>query len=95
MDGGTEFAEIVSETVKSECDIRRKIITSRNPQSNSIVERCHKALHKMIHSAQIKDKSDLNAFFGFQVLLAACRKAMNSTVHTTSRATASQLVFGS
>ena len=48
----------------------------------------------MIRSAQIKDKIDLDEFFGFKGVLAACRKATNSTAHTTSRATPSQLVFG-
>ena len=94
MDRGTEFAAEVSETLKSEYGIIKKIITSRNPQSNAIVERCHKTLHNMIRSAQIRDKTDLDSFFGFKGLLAACRKAMNSTVHTTSRATPTQLVFG-
>jgi len=32
--------------------------------------------------------------FGFEGILAACRKAVNSTVHTTAHATPSQLVFG-
>jgi len=59
-----------------------------------MIERCHKTLHNMIRSAQIKDKRDLDSFFGFKGVLAACRKAMNSTVHTTARATLSQLVFG-
>jgi len=47
----------------------------------------------MICSAQIKDEGDLDSFFGFKGILAACRKAMNSTVHTTARATPTQLVF--
>ena len=94
MDRGSEFAAEVSETLKSEYGIIKKIITSRNPQSNAVVERCHKTLHNMIRSAQIKDKKDLDPFFGFKGLLAACRKAMNSTVHTTALATPTQLVFG-
>jgi len=48
----------------------------------------------MIRSAQTMDKRDSDEFFGFQGLLAACRKAVNSTVHTTSWATPTQLVFG-
>jgi len=48
----------------------------------------------MIRSAQITDKRDLDEFFGFQGILAACRKAVNSTVHATSRAMPTQLVFG-
>jgi len=59
-----------------------------------MIERCHKTLHNMIRSAQIKDKRDLDSFFGFKGVLAACWKAVNSTVHTTARATPSQLVFG-
>jgi len=48
----------------------------------------------VIRSAQIKDKRDLDSFFGFKGVLAACQKAVNSTVHTTARAKPSQLVFG-
>jgi len=48
----------------------------------------------MIRSAQIKDKRDLDSFLGFKGVLAACRKAMNSAVCTTARATPAQLVFG-
>jgi len=60
-----------------------------------MIERCHKTLHNMIRSAQIKDKRDLDEFFGFKGVLAACRKAVNSAVHTTARATPTQLlVFG-
>jgi len=94
MDKGSEFAAEVWDTLKNKYGFVRKIITSQNPQSNSIIERCHKTLHNMICSAQIMDKRDLDEFFGFQGILAACRKAMNSTVHTTSRATPTQLVFG-
>jgi len=94
MDKGSEFAAEVRDTLKNEYGFVRKIITSRNPQSNSIIERCHNTLHNMIHSTQITEKRDLDEFFGFQDVLAACPKAMNSTVHTTSRATPTQLVFG-
>jgi len=72
MDKGREFAREVSETLKNEYGIKRKIITSRNPQSNSMLERCHKTLHNMIRSAQIKDKRDLDSFLGFKGVLAAC-----------------------
>jgi len=94
MDKGSEFAAEVRDTLKEECGFVRKTITSRNLQSNSIIERCHKTLHNVICSTQIKDRRDLDKFFGFQSILAACRKAMNSTVHTTSRATPTQSVFG-
>jgi len=67
MDKGREFSREVSETLQNECGIKRKIVTSRNPQSNSMIERCHKTLHSMIRSAQIKDKRDLDSLLGFKV----------------------------
>ena len=94
MDKGREFAKEVSETLTNEYGVKRKIITSHNPQSNSMIERCHKTLHNMIRSAQIKDKRDLDSFLGFKGVLATCGKAMNSTVHSTALATPTQLVFG-
>jgi len=94
MDKGREFAREVSKTLKNKHGIERKIITSCNLQANSMIERCHKTLHNMIRSAQIKDKWDLDSFLGFKGVLAACRKVMNSTVHTTARAMPTQLVFG-
>jgi len=66
MDEGREFARKVSETLKNECGVKRKIVTSCNPQANSMIERCHKTLHNMICSAQIKDKWDLGSFLGFK-----------------------------
>jgi len=94
VDNGKEFAREVSETLKNKHGINRKIVASRNPQANSMIERCHKTLHNMICSAQIKDGRDLDSFLGFKGVLAACRKAMNSTEHATARATPTQLVFG-
>jgi len=94
VDEGRKFAREVSETLQNEHGIKRKIIASRNPQSNSMIKRCHKTLHNMIRSAQIKDKRDLDSLHGFKGVLAACQKAMNSTVHTTVRATPTQSVFG-
>jgi len=93
LDKGKEFAREVSETLKNKHGVKRKIITSRNPQVNSMVERCHKTIHNMIRSAQIKDKRDLDSFLGFKGVVAACWKAMNSAVHTTARAMPAQLVF--
>jgi len=94
VDKGSEFAAEARDTLKDEHGFVRKTIASRNPQSNSTIERCHKTLHNMIRSAQIKDRRDSDEFFCFQGVLAACRKAVNSTVHATSQATPTQLVFG-
>jgi len=94
MDKGREFALEVADLLKSECGVHHKIVTSRNPQANCMIERCHQTLANMICTWRMRDKHDLDPEFGWSGVLAACRKAMNSTVHTTSRATPSQLVFG-
>ena len=59
-----------------------------------MIERCYQTLANMIRTRQTRDKHDLDPEFGWSGVLAACRKAMNSTVHATSCATPSQLVFG-
>jgi len=94
MDKAREFALEVADLLKSQYGIHCEIITSQNSRANSMIERCHQTLANMICTRQIKDKHDLDPEFGWSSMLAACRKAMNSTVHTTSRATPSQLVFG-
>jgi len=48
VDKGREFAKEVSETLTNECGVERKIVTSHDPQLNSMIERCHKTLHSVI-----------------------------------------------
>ena len=94
MDRGSEFAAEVKEALKNDYGIVRKLITSRNPQANSIIERVHKTIHNMVRVHQIRTKADLDANFGWTGILSAVRRAVISTVHTTLRATPTQLVFG-
>ena len=47
MDRGREFAAEVRDTLGKEHSFRRKMITTRNPQANSIVERVHQVVHNM------------------------------------------------
>jgi hypothetical protein len=94
MDRGKEFAAEVRDTLNHECGIMRKLITTRNPQANSIVERVHQVLHNMIRTLNVKDKRDLDPNYGWTGVLSAVRQAMRAVVHTTTRATPTQLVFG-
>ena len=94
MDRGKEFAAEVQRTIKNEYGITRKLITTRNPQANAVVERIHQVIHNMIRTAGIKGESDLDQDFRWNGILSAVRQAVTSTVHTTSRATSTQLVFG-
>ena len=72
--------------------IRRKLITTRNPQANSIVERAHRTVQQLITSQNVTGKKDLKdgTWTG---ILSAVGFAMRATVHTTQRATPMQLVF--
>ena len=93
MDRGKEFLAEMKEMLRDDYGIVRKPITTRNPQANAMVERCHQTLHNMIRSYRISNKNDLPQEDAWKGMLTACAFAMRATVHTTSRATPMQLVF--
>ena len=78
---------------QNEYGIIRKIITTRNPQANSIIERIHQVVGDMIRTRAIFGRKDLPDDGSWQGVLSA-RQAVRSIVHTTTRATPTQLVFG-
>ena len=94
MDRGKEFAAEVADALKNEYGIIRKIITTRNPQANSIIERIHQVVGDMIRTRAIFGRKDLPDDGSWQGVLSAVRQAVRSIVHTTTRATPTQLVFG-
>lgn len=97
MDRGREFMGEVIVLLRDEYGIKRKPITTRNPQANAMVERAHKTLGNIIKTTGIRGQDDLNHLEKedpWTGLLTAVRFGMNSTVHTTNRATPAQLVFG-
>ena len=93
MDQGTEFiAEVVS-LLHNDYDITSKLITTRNPQANAILERAHQTIGNIIRTFQLS-KAELNMENPWEGILSAVIFAMRSTVHTTLGATPMQLVFG-
>jgi transposase InsO family protein len=94
VDRGSEFAAEVLAALNKEFGIKHKLITTRNPQSNSIIERINQVVGDMIRTRDIRDKSDLDPDFLWQGVLSAVRGAVRSLVHMTTRATPTQLVFG-
>jgi hypothetical protein len=94
MDRGNEFKAEVQQMLHEHYGIKRKLITVRNPQANSMVERAHKTIHQIIDAQGLTGKKDLDKHFLWQGVLAAVRNAMRATVHTTLQATPTQLVFG-
>ena len=93
MDRGREFAAEVSQTLTHEYGCAKKLITTQNPQANAMVERGHQMVHNMLRTSGLQDTTELSDDFGFKGILAAVRRAVNSTVHTTLQATPTQLVF--
>ncbi len=71
--------------------VKKKPITKRNPQANAIVEQVHQTIGNMIRAFQVQesDKDD-----PWPEILSAVAFAVQATVHTTTRATPMQLVFG-
>jgi hypothetical protein len=92
MDIGSEFAAEISAALDNKFGIKRKLITTRNPQSNSIIEHIHQVVGDMIRTRDIRDKSDLDPDFLWQGDLTAVRGVVSSLVHTTTHATPTQLV---
>ena len=68
-------------------------ISIRNPQANAIVERVHQTIGNIIHTFIIQEM-DLDNKSPWEGILSSTMFAIQSTVHTTSQHTPSQLVFG-
>ena len=92
MDRGTEFRAEVERLIRDEYGLRRKVITTRNPQANAMVERAHQTIHNLISTQNIQTRDDLVGG-DWKGILLAVGFAMRATVHTTTRATPMQLVF--
>jgi hypothetical protein len=73
--------------------IKRKVISTWNPQANAIVERAHQTLGNLIRSFQLQDKPYYHPDDPWGGILAATAFAPRSTYHMTLQATPGQLVF--
>ena len=91
FDRGTEFMAEFSNMLVNEYGIKKKPITTRNPQANAIVERVHQTIGNMIRTFQVQDMDEDSPWGG---ILSAVAFAVRATVHTTTQATPMQLVFG-
>ena len=93
LDRGREFRAEVEKLLRDEYGVRRKLITTRNPQANSMVERAHQTIHNLIAVQGIESREDLPNG-SWDGIISAVGFAMRATIHTTTRATPAQLVFG-
>ena len=91
-DRGSEFLGDFAEMIKEDYPIIKRVpITTRNPQANGILERAHATISNIIKTMDLDQDEENDPWEG---VLAATMFAMQSTVHTTTQATPTQLVFG-
>ena len=92
-DKGGEFMGLFAKMITNDYGIKRRGITTRNPQANAIIERIHQTLGNIIRTFELFE-SDQTAQDSWNGILSAAMFALRSTYHTTLQATPMQLVFG-
>jgi hypothetical protein len=94
FDRGSEFIghEFLN-MIRDDYGIKKKPITTRNPQANAIIERVHQTISNMIRTFEVEENylDDDDPWAG---ILTATAFAICSTYHTTLQASPGQLVFG-
>jgi len=94
FDRGTEFMGEFARMARDDYGLKRKPITTRNPQANAMIERAHQTLGNIIRMFTTNDEVELDAQDPWSGILAAAQFAMRATVHTTLKASPMQIVFG-
>jgi len=95
LDRGSEFiGEDFRDMCENDYGIKRKVISTRNPQANAVVERAHQTLGNLMRSMELQDNPYYDPEDPWSGILAAASFAMRATYHTTLQATPGQLVFG-
>ena len=94
LDRGTEFMAEFAQMITEDYGIKKKPITKQNPQANAIVERVHQTIGNMLCTFNIHKNENLPEDNPFSGILMAVAFGVQATVHTTMRASPSQLVFG-
>ena len=94
FDRGSEFiGKDFEQMIKEDYGVKAKPITVRNPQANAIVERVHQVISNIIRTFELENNY-LDEDDPWKGILSATAFAIRSTLHTTSRMTPGQLVFG-
>ena len=62
-----------------------------SPQANAVLERIHQTIGNMLRTFELQDSDDPDPWAG---ILSAIMFGVRATVHTTTQATPSQLIFG-
>ena len=91
FDRGTKFMAEFAKMCHNDYGLKRKPITTRNPQSNAIIERIHQTIGNIIFTFDVSNIVNNNPWSG---ILAATMFAARATYHTTLQASLMHLVFG-
>ena len=93
LDRGNEFLAKFKTMVEQDYGIKINRIATRNPQANAILERVHQTIGNIKRTMKVQDivLDDEGPWDG---VLSAAMFALRATVHTTTRFTPTQLVFG-
>ena len=90
FDRGTEFMAEFSKMYQNDYGLKRKHITTINPQSNAIIERIHQTIGNIIGTFDVSNIVNNNPWSG---ILFATMFAVRATYHTTLQESPMQLVF--
>ena len=90
LEQGTELMAEFAQLIINNYGIKMRSITVRNPQVNYIIERCHQMIGNIIPMFQYDKLDENDPWYG---ILAATMFSMRATVHTTTQAISTQLVF--
>ena len=92
VDRGKEFMAEFKTMIEKDYGIKVRPITTRNPQSNAILERVHQTIGNIIRTFKVQNMvlDDENPWDG---ILASTMFSLRATVHTTTQHTPTQLVF--
>ena len=90
-DRGTEFMAEFAKMCHNDYGLKRKPITTRNPQYDEIIKRIHQTIGNIIRTFDVSNIVNNDLWSG---ILAATMFAVRATYHTTLQASPMQLVFG-
>ena len=91
FDRGTEFMAEFANMCQNDYGLKRKPITTRNPQSNEIIEQIHQTIKNIIRTFDVSNIVNKNPWSD---ILAATMFDVRATYHTKLQASPMQLVFG-
>jgi transposase InsO family protein len=89
-DRGGEFMKEFSESLE-EYGIKKKTITTRNPQANAILERAHQTIGNIIRTFDFEDLDEEDPWSG---IISAAAFALRATISTTTEKSPMQMVYG-